>query len=119
MHHLAGRKIARWRVIFPANRLGITAARRKVATLRRMGGRRQIPFQPDELPLPAIHARHGRKQGLSIGVTGRAQHFIRRAALDDAPQIHHANLVCQIVNHRQIVRDKQIAQLQLLLQLLE
>ena len=46
------------------------------------------------------------------------QHFARRE-LDDAAAAHHRDPVGDVVDHRQIVRDEQIGEAELLLQVLQ
>ena len=92
------------------------AAWRKMAAWRRIGRRRQIPFQPDMLSLRTVNTRDGSQQCPGIRMLGCAQHFLCRAALHDAPEVHHAHFMRKILHHREIMGDEQITQFEFLLQ---
>jgi hypothetical protein len=47
-----------------------------------------------------------------------AKELAGRALLDDQPAMQHANVVAQVVDHRQVVADEQVADAELLLQVL-
>ena len=73
----------------------------------------------DPLPLPfrrRIGNRHGRQQRLRVGVPGVAVQLVGRSRFDDASQIHHADGVGNMSHDRQIVRDEDVRQAELLLQ---
>src|SRR3989338_7554675 len=118
-HAMRCRDIAFLRRNLAAMRGSKRTARREMAAGRRVGGRRQIAIQTDALPAFAIDARHGGQQGLRIGVPGRAQHFFRLAAFDDAPEVHHAYLMREVFHYRKVVGDEQVTQVQFLLQRLQ
>jgi hypothetical protein len=42
-----------------------------------------------------------------------------RRDLDDAPEIHHGDAVADVLHRRQVVRDEQVGQVQLVLQPLQ
>ena len=91
-----------------------------MAAWRRIGGRRQFALQAYDLGLARpVQRRHRRQQGLGIGMLGRAQYLVDRAALDDPPQVHHRNLVRQILDHGDVVRDEQVGQAEIALQLFQ
>ena len=49
----------------------------------------------------------------------RTQHLVDQAALDDAAEIHDGHLMRQIVDHREVMRDEQVGQPEVVLQCLE
>ena len=70
-----------------------------------------------------FHARvgvelgHGREQRLRVGMTGMIEHLLGRATLDNTPEIHHGDLIRQVLDNPQIVGDEQIRQPQVGLEL--
>ena len=70
-------------------------------------------------PLRRIGLRDSRQQRVGVRVDGIAeQHFARRH-LDDLAGAHHHDPVGDIVHHREVVRDEQIGDFELLLQILQ
>ena len=53
---------------------------------------------------------HGRDQRTRIGVARVVQDVVGAALLDDAPQIHDCDRVCEIIDEREVVGDEQIGQ---------
>src|SRR5881392_826260 len=53
-----------------------------------------------------------------IGMGATLEQILRPALLDDAAEIHHRDLVAEIVDDREIVADQDVAQSELLLKIL-
>ena len=45
--------------------------------------------------------------------------IVRRRDLDDAAEIHHGDALADVLDHREVVRDEQVGEAELLLQVLE
>ena len=85
---------------------------------RRMNRRRHIARQKNPLSFRIrVHFRHGGNQRLRVRMLRRADDFLRLGRLHDFAQIHHQHAMADVLHHRQIVRDKQIRQAALLLQI--
>ena len=63
-----------------------------------------------------IGHRHRRQQCLGVGMAWRTQHDRGRSGLDEAPEIHHAHVSRDLAHHREVVRDEDIAECELALQ---
>src|SRR5215510_12228214 len=63
--------------------------------------------------------RRRRQQRFGVGMLGVGEQLVRCRILDDAPQIHDGHLRRDVPHHRQIMRNEQVCQAQLLLQFLE
>ena len=99
-----------------AHRLRRRAAGAEAAAGRRRGGGRKLTADRGRRG-PAGH-RVGRGVDQRPGVVVRrgAEQFLGRTGLDELAQVHHDHLVGEVVNHRQIVRDHQVADVALGLQ---
>jgi hypothetical protein len=62
--------------------------------------------------------QNGGKQGARVFVLGVLEQVGRAASFDDAALEDHADLVAQMVDHREVVTDEEIADAELLLQVL-
>ncbi len=50
---------------------------------------------------------------------GIGQHFVHAPVLDDAPEIHHCDLVREKLDHRDVVGDEEVGEPLFLLQVFE
>ncbi len=103
--------------MYPAFGHRLRAARVKVTAGRWIGRRGCFAGQADEFGLRGqARAGYGGEKGLRVGVLWRAQHFGYAAAFDDTAEVHHGDLVCEVFDHGEIVRDEEIRQIKLFLQ---
>ena len=58
-------------------------------------------------------ARHGLEQRARVGMGAVVEQILRAPLLDDAPEIHHRDLVAEIVDHGEVVADQDVAQAEL------
>src|ERR1700677_2679529 len=63
--------------------------------------------------------RYGREQGARIGMTRVGVDFVAGGDLDDLAQVHNRDALTNVLDHAQVVRDKEIGQLEVVLQVLE
>src|SRR5579859_1015742 len=97
-------------------------ARVEPAPRRRIDGARHVPSQDHALPLALdrrIRDRHGRKQRLGVRMQWAFVQKVARGQLDDLADVHHRHAIADVAHHRQIVRDEQIREVELPLQLFE
>src|SRR5215471_11631856 len=81
---------------------------------------RHVALQDDALALDArIGDRDRRQQRLGIGMQRRRIEVFSRRDLDDAAEIHHRDACADVLDDRQIVRDEEIGQPELLLQVFQ
>lgn len=64
-----------------------------------------------------VELGHGREQRLRVGMTGMIEHLLGRATFDDTAEIHHGDLIRQVLDNAQIVGDEKIRQPQVGLEL--
>ena len=116
VHRVAGDDRGGW-VDLAADTFGQWAARVKPAAWWRAGRARHVASEHDS-PAAAgrIDPRHRRKQGPGVGMQRCSVEHIGRGMLDDPPEVHHGHLVGQVFDHRQIVRDEEIREPELLTQ---
>jgi len=97
---------------------GLRAAGMEAAARRRIDGAGHIAFEDDALLSPAgIDGGHRGKQRLGIGMKWVAVECFAGAAFHDLAQIHHGHAVRDVFDHREIVRDEQIGEVELFAQL--
>ena len=90
----------------------------EITTGWRMGGICNITLQYDPaFFISGIRFWDGGKKRFRVWMFGGEEKLIRLRQLDYFTHIHHRNTVTDILNHRQIVSDKQICQIILGLQL--
>ena len=65
------------------------------------------------------HLGDCRQQSLSVGMAGVVVDLIHGAQLHQLAQIHDGHAVAQMLDHRQVMGDEHVGQVQLLLQLLQ
>ena len=66
-----------------------------------------------------IGHRHRRQQRLGVGMQRVAEQLARRRQLDQAAGAHHGDAVGDVVDHGEVVRDEQVGEAELLLQVLQ
>ena len=108
--------------ILPLRHLGLAllhalrAARVELAARRRIGRRGNASLQDDALHLRLrIRNRNRGEQGLRVGVQRIREQLFRRAELHDIAEVHDADRVLDVLDLREVMRDKEIAQVVLLL----
>ena len=98
----------------------VRAAGVEVAARGRIDGARHVALQHAFLPLNRrVGHRHGREQRLGVGVLRVLEDRPCVGVLDDAAEIHHRDAVADVLDHREIVADEQVAELALALQVLQ
>src|SRR5262245_10435898 len=102
-----------------ANILGMGAARVEMATQRRRQWTGRVTGQ--DAPRPAFRRehRHGREQGLRVGMARLREDGLGRRALDDAPEVHDGDARGDVLHDGQIVTDENVGEAETLLQVLE
>jgi len=86
----------------------------------RVNGRRKFAFElRHRTTLRRINLGHRSQQRPGVWMLRRAEHLEHGATLDDAPQVHHCNLVRDVFNDRNVVGDEQVRQAKIALQGLE
>ncbi|EAU65581.1 conserved hypothetical protein [Stigmatella aurantiaca DW4/3-1] len=79
--------------------------------------RRHVPLKQDALlPVLRIGHRHGRQQGLGVRVAGVAVQLRGLRQLHDLPQVHHRHPRGDVLHDLQVMRDEEVGELQLPLQ---
>ena len=114
------RDVAEGRPLARADILGDRAAGPEAAAGRDRRGAGNVARQHDALLRPRGPRLGGRREErLGIGVMGRRPEDLRlRTDLDDAPEIHHRHAVGDVTHDGEIVRDEQVGEPPLLLQVL-
>ena len=69
--------------------------------------------------LVAVNGRRSRQQGLRIRVQRTLEDMALGTHLDCAAQVHHHQVVGHVLHHRQVVRDKHVSGVELILQVHE
>src|SRR5438445_4169400 len=86
----------------------------------RVRGARDVPGQEDPLHL-LVRVRHGDRgeEGLRVRVEGLTEQLARRRPLDDLSEVHHGHPLGDVVDHREVVRDEQVREAELALEVLQ
>src|SRR5215467_1860934 len=93
------------------------AARMEVAARRRRGGIRHLALQDDALTARTrIRLGHRGQERRGVRVLGRREDLLGLAELNDAADVHHSDAVTDVADDAQVVRDEEIGQPKLLLQ---
>ena len=64
----------------------------------------------------AVDRRDRREQRLRVRMPGRAEHLADSPALHDPPEVHHRDLVGEILDHGEVVGDEEIREPEVALQ---
>jgi hypothetical protein len=92
-------------------RLGMSAARLKSAARRRVDGVRRIARQRRLLATAVgVHRRHGAEQRAGIGMPWFGVDALHGTKLDYLAQIHDEDAVAHVLNDIKIVRDEDIGE---------
>ncbi len=95
----------------------IGTARVEMATGRRLDRARHVALQHDLLALDGgVRHRHGGEQRLRVGMLRRGEQRLLVGVFDDAAEIHHGDVVADVLHHGEIVRDEQVSEAELVLQ---
>ncbi len=106
------------RRLLAADRLRVVAARVEVAAGRRVGRVGDVALQHDAVGAqPRIGLGHRRQQRLGVRVPGRREQLLGGRHLHDPADVHHRDAVADVLDHRQVVRDEEVGEPQLVLQL--
>ena len=96
------------------------AAGVKPAARGRVGRAGQVASEQQALALAVWFGQgYCRQQGLGVGVARRGKQGLRVGELNHTPEIHHRDLGGDVLDHRQVVGNKDIGQAKLLLQVLQ
>lgn len=99
---------------------GLGTSWMELATGRGIYRTRDLTFQANAISLSRwIRDWHRAEQRLRVRVFGGFVDFMRRSNFDKVAEIHDGNSSGNVANNHEIVRDKQISQLQPLLQILQ
>ena len=77
------------------------------------------PCEDDPLPptLPhRVRERDRRQERLGVGVLRAPVHLVGRTLLDDPPEVHHRDPVAHVAHEREVVRDEEVREPELLLE---
>jgi hypothetical protein len=93
------------------------ATRVEDAGLRRGDRRRNVPAEDD----PSAHPRwgrswHGRQERRSVRVARTIEDLFRVPELDNSPEVHDGDAVCDLADDGQVVGDEDEGEVELLLQ---
>src|SRR5687768_12964158 len=98
------------------------AARVEVAAARRIGRAGEIACDDDTLAVfldCGIGNRDGQKQRLRIRMLRVIVQFVGRPDLDDLAEVHHGHAVADMPDHREVVRDEQVRQVEFSLKIFQ
>src|SRR5215470_1292192 len=114
---VARRGLLERRRLGPAHLDRVRAAGMEVAARRRRRGIRHLARQHDALAArPRIRLGHRGQERRRVRVLGRGEDLLGLAELDDAADVHHRDTVTDVADDAQVVRDEEIGQSELLLQ---
>src|SRR5579872_5432073 len=105
-----------------ADVLGHRAARVETTAGRNLDGTWQVVRKDDTLAIlfnAWVGNRDSREQRPRVRVFGRTVEFVTVGQFDDLAQVHDRDAICYMAHDAQVMRDKQIGQVELLLQALQ
>ena len=86
----------------------------------KIDGRGDIPLQNLSLTLLfGVDARDGRQEGFGVGVQRSGKEVFGRGLFNNFTQVHDDNTARDMLDHREIVRNEEIRNLELFLQVLQ
>jgi hypothetical protein len=88
------------------------AARRRIERIRHLALHRRAASPG------VLHLRNGIEQHACVGMLRRVEQRVLLGHLDQTPQIHHADFIRDMAHHREVVRDEEVRQSLLALQVL-
>ncbi len=110
------------RFLLDAHGFGERATRVEAAPGRRHRGARYVALEQDaaSLSLPTrIGHRNRRHERVRVRVRGPLEHRVGRSDLDDLAEVHHRDEVRDVTDNREVVRDEDVRESELLLQVVE
>src|SRR5438034_801950 len=94
------------------------AARMEGTARRGIERRRQLALERDALPpRPRVERRRTREQRSRVRVRRPVEHGVLRAVFDDLAEIHHRHRIRDMTNDLQIMRNEEIGDAELFLQI--
>ena len=103
-----------------ADRLGVAAARMEGTAGRRRRSARDLALEDDGFVLRGrIRPRDRGQQSLRIRMPWTCEEGFGRREFDDATDIHHGEPIGDVLDDAEIVRDEEIADTEILLQILQ
>src|SRR5689334_21019256 len=117
---MAGRDLDQLRSLAATRLDGHGAARVKAAAGGRRGGLGRVAGELAPFAL-RLRLRHGdgRQQRLRVRVQRAREDLFGIRLFDDLAEVHHGHAVGDVFNHREVVRDEKVSQVELLLQVAE
>src|SRR5215218_5765841 len=108
-------ELQQWRLLLLADVLRLPAPGAETAAGRGVQRARHITGQPDPFPpgRVGIRFRHGRQQGMGVRVAGVVVELVAFSDLDDLAEVHDRDPVGDVPDHRQVVRDEQVGEVEL------
>ena len=99
----------------------VAAARVEAAAARRVDRARHVALEHDPLALrrSRIGDRHRREQRLGVRVDRPLVELLGRRELDDLAEVHHRDAVGDVAHDAEVVRDEDVGQRELVLQVVE
>ena len=98
----------------------VKATRMEDTPRRGIGWRRRITFQHDAITrCERIRQRNCREQRLRVRHDRRCKHHVGRREFDDAAEVHHRHARGEMLHDAQVVRNEQIRQPAIALQILQ
>ena len=100
---------------------GMLAARMEDAAARRIRRRRHVAGEHDALALDASGSATGTAESSACvyGMIGSRYRSRRGRELDDLAEIHHRHAVGDVLDDREVVRDEQVGEPAIALQILQ
>ena len=119
---MTGRHLPQLRRFGPTAVEHVRTARVEAAAGRRLDRARHVA-RKDDARAPdrrvGVGHRHGRQQRFGVGMLRIGKQRAARRELDDAAEIHHRDAMADVLDDREVVRDEEIGQAELRLQIHE
>ena len=117
---VAGRVRDQRRLVRRADGGRVAAARMEVAAARRVDRARHVALEHDALALrQRIGDRHRREQRLGVRMDRPLVELLGRRELDDLAEVHDGDAVGDVAHDAEVVRDEDVGQRELVLQVVE
>ena len=121
-HLVTGTELAQHRLLDLALLLGLPAAGVEHAAGGRVDRAGQVALQQDALALAGrvgVGHRHGGQQRVGVGVQRLLVEAVAVGQLHDVTEVHHRDAVGDVPDDRQVVRDEDVGDAELVLDVLE
>src|SRR5206468_2550174 len=102
----------------PTGANAFLVSRRAVGFLQASASTVVVTTIASVVPLSSLQPRDRLQEKPCIGMTRPGEQAVRFGDLDEAAEIHDADAVRHLVDHRQIVRDEQVGQAEFALEIL-